>query len=75
MKAVSTHIFDNAHVLYEKESVNIGNDVWIGSGATILRGVTIGDGSVIAAGAIVNCDVLPYEIVWGGGSTTFRVAI
>ena len=31
----------------------IGNDVWIGRGATILSGVTIGDGAVAAAGSVV----------------------
>jgi len=43
----------------------IGNDVWIGANAVIMRGVTIGDGAVIAAGAIVTKDVKPYEIVGG----------
>lgn len=43
----------------------IGNDVWIGAKAIILRGVTIGDGAIIAAGAVVTKDVAPYEIVGG----------
>ena len=43
----------------------IGNDVWIGCNATILRGVTIGDGAVIAANALVNRDVPPFAIVAG----------
>ncbi|NDW18233.1 acyltransferase [Dysgonomonas sp. 216] len=46
-------------------SIEVGNDVWIGSGCVILRGVKIGDGAVIAAGAVVNKSVPPYEI-WGG---------
>ena len=37
--------------------VKIGNNVWIGSHATILSGVTIGDNAVIAAGAVVTKDV------------------
>ena len=37
--------------------VRIGDGVWIGSGATVLRGVTIGDGAVVAAGAVVTRDV------------------
>lgn len=35
----------------------IGNHVWIGLGAIILKGVRIGDGAIIAAGAVVNRDV------------------
>jgi acetyltransferase-like isoleucine patch superfamily enzyme len=43
----------------------IGNDVWIGTGAKILKGVTIGDGAVIAAGAVVKESVDAYAIVGG----------
>lgn len=52
--------------------VNIGNDVWIGHGATIMAGVTIGDGSVIGAGAVVTKDVNPFEIVAGVPSKLIR---
>jgi len=43
----------------------IGNDVWIGYGATIMANVTIGDGAVIASNAIVTKDVPPYAVVGG----------
>ena len=46
-------------------STKIGNDVWIGYGAIIMRGLTIGDGAIIAAGAVVTKDVPPYSIVGG----------
>ena len=49
----------------QKLSVVIGNDVWIGTGATILQGVHIGDGAIVAAGAVVTKDVEPYAIVGG----------
>lgn len=45
--------------------LEIGNDVWIGSGVNILRNVKIGDGAVIGAGAVVTHDIPPYEI-WAG---------
>lgn len=45
--------------------IKIGNDVWIGTGAKILKGVTIGDGAVIAASALVKDNVAPYSIVGG----------
>ncbi len=47
------------------DPVVIGQDVWIGTGAKILKGVRIGDGAVIAAGAVVSQDVGPYEIFGG----------
>ncbi len=45
--------------------VKIGNNVWIGMNAIILKGVTIGDNSVIAAGAVVTKDVPPNTVVAG----------
>lgn len=45
--------------------IRIGNHVWIGARATILKGVTIGDGAVIAAGAVVIKDVPPNSLVGG----------
>ena len=43
----------------------IGNDVWIGYGATFLPGVKVGDGAIIAARAVVASDVPPYTVVAG----------
>jgi acetyltransferase-like isoleucine patch superfamily enzyme len=40
-----------------KKKITIGNNVWIGWGAVILKGVTIGDNSIIAAGSIVTSDI------------------
>lgn len=51
--------------LSKGDPVIIGNDVWIGANAIIMRGVTIGDGAIVAAGAIVTKDVPPYAIVGG----------
>lgn len=45
--------------------IRVGNDVWIGLGATILSGVEIGDGAVVGAGAVVTDDVEPYAVVAG----------
>ncbi len=42
-----------------------GNNVWIGSNATILPGVTIGDGAIIGANAVVTKDVKENTIVAG----------
>ena len=39
------------------QPIRIGDHVWIGTRATILKGVTIGSGSVIGANAVVTSDV------------------
>lgn len=43
----------------------IGNDVWVGYGATIMQGVVIDNGAIIAAGSVVTKDVEPYAIYAG----------
>lgn len=48
-----------------EKPVVIGNDVWIGTRATIMGGVTVGDHSIIAAGAVVTKNVPEYAIVGG----------
>ena len=51
---------------YKKTApVFIGNHVWIGQGAMIMKGVTIGDGAIIAAGAWVATNVKPNALVMG----------
>jgi acetyltransferase-like isoleucine patch superfamily enzyme/coenzyme F420-reducing hydrogenase beta subunit len=51
---------------YKKTApIIIGNHVWIGQGALIMKGVTIGDGAIIAAGAWVVTNVKPNSLVMG----------
>ncbi len=49
----------------ETKPTIIGDHVWIGSKAIILKGVTIGKGAVIAAGSVVSKDVPAYALVAG----------
>ena len=49
----------------EIKPVVIGDEVWVGNGALILKGVTIGDRSVIGARSVVTKDVPPDMIVAG----------
>jgi virginiamycin A acetyltransferase len=53
-------------------TVLVGNDVWIGHGAVLLRGVAVGNGAVIGAGSIVNRDVPSYSIVAGNPARIVR---
>jgi acetyltransferase-like isoleucine patch superfamily enzyme len=48
-----------------KRDTRVGNNVWIGYGACILRGVTVGDNAVIGTNAVVTKDV-PANAVVGG---------
>jgi acetyltransferase-like isoleucine patch superfamily enzyme len=48
-----------------KRDVRVGNNVWIGYGACILRGVTVGDNAVIGTSSVVTHDV-PANAVVGG---------
>lgn len=43
----------------------IGEDVWIGANAIILKGVEINSGAIVAAGSVVNTSIASNEI-WGG---------
>jgi len=46
-------------------AVVIGDNVWIGEGAKILKGVTIGENSVIGAGSVVVKDI-PSNVIAAG---------
>ena len=54
----------NCH-LDGRNGIIIGDNVWIGDHATILKGVTIGDNSVVGAGAVVTQPV-PANVVVAG---------
>ncbi|GAC1427796.1 MAG: hypothetical protein NVSMB65_00760 [Chloroflexota bacterium] len=48
-----------------RRGVRIGDDVWVGTGATLVDGVRVGTGAVIGAGAVVTHDVPDWAIVAG----------
>lgn len=66
---VGTAIVDSTWVgdreLRDSDITDVGCDVWVGYGATILSGCRVGDGAVIAAGSVVTRDVAPFAIVAG----------
>ena len=51
--------------LEDVNPVKIGNNVWIGEGASILKGVSIGDNAIVGARSVVTQDVAPFAVVAG----------
>jgi acetyltransferase-like isoleucine patch superfamily enzyme len=52
--------------------VRIGDRVWIGARATVLKGVEIGDGAVVGAAAVVTRSVPPRALVVGNPARVIR---
>jgi len=52
--------------------VIIGNNVFVGVNAVILRNVRIGDNSVIGAGAVVNTDIPANSLAVGNPAKVIR---
>ncbi len=72
----SVQIYDHDHTFAAKEvkfrsqgystkPVRIGNNVWVGARAIILKGVDIGDNCVIGAGAVVTKSIPANSIAVG----------
>lgn len=68
--------YDGHTVLAENyqiaKSISIGNHVWIGQGASILKGVNIDDGSIVAANAVVTKDVPAHCAVAGNPARVIK---
>jgi len=52
--------------------ISIGDKVWIGFDAVILKGVNIGEGAIIAARSVVTRDVEPYTVVAGNPAVVVK---
>ena len=48
-----------------RAGIEIGDNVYLGAGATVLPGVHIGENCIIAAGAVVHRDVPPNSLAAG----------
>jgi virginiamycin A acetyltransferase len=51
----------------------IGHDVWLGDGATVLPGARIGSGAIVGAGAVVGGEIPPYAVVAGNPARILRM--
>jgi acetyltransferase-like isoleucine patch superfamily enzyme len=60
-----TFVFGVENEAASKGPIVVGDDVWIGLGATILSGVKVGRGAVIGASTVVTRDIPPYAVVAG----------
>ncbi|MFT7289241.1 MAG: acetyltransferase-like isoleucine patch superfamily enzyme, partial [Halieaceae bacterium] len=80
MMANGTYITDSDwHTVYDRTRraetatpVHIGDNVWLGDHATVLKGVSIGENSVVAARAVVTRDVPANVIVAGNPARVVR---
>lgn len=57
---------------YVIRPVVIENDVWVGTGAVIVKGVRIGKGAIVGANSVVTRDVTAYTIVAGVPAKVLR---
>lgn len=57
--------FADKEYFEEENSIEIGNDVWIGANVILVGEIKIGNGCIIASGAVITKDVPPYAIVGG----------
>jgi acetyltransferase-like isoleucine patch superfamily enzyme len=72
----------DAHPLHDSERsdpkkigthpIHIGNNVFIGARATILKGVTLGEGCVIGAGSVVTTSIPPRCVAAGNPAKVIR---
>jgi acetyltransferase-like isoleucine patch superfamily enzyme len=58
---------------YVTAPIVIGNNVWVGAKATILKGVHIGDNAVIGANAVVTRDIPPNSVAVGVPARVIRM--
>ncbi|MGE5380050.1 MAG: acyltransferase [Methylocystaceae bacterium] len=55
--------------------ITVGDHVWIGCRAVILKGVTIGEGAVVANNAVVTHDVPPRTLVGGNPARVIKEGV
>jgi acetyltransferase-like isoleucine patch superfamily enzyme len=57
----------------DTKGVVVGDDVWLGYGATLMPGVHIGQGAVVGARSFVKDDIPPYVVATGSPCRPIRL--
>ena len=57
---------DGAPPPFSSAAIEIGDDVWVGANALILKGARIGSGSIVSAGAVVTAGDWPPNSILAG---------
>ncbi|HEX3959159.1 MAG TPA: DapH/DapD/GlmU-related protein [Trebonia sp.] len=58
-------VIGGVHRRPRAQGVTIGENVWVGYGATIMPGVTLGDQAIIGAASVVTTDIPPRALAAG----------
>jgi acetyltransferase-like isoleucine patch superfamily enzyme len=56
-----------------KRDVRVGNNVWMGYGACVLRGTTIGDNAIVGTSTVVTRDIPENAVVGGVPARVLRM--
>ena len=56
----------------DQTGIKIGNDVWVGFGASFIGSCEVGDGAVISAGAVVFSGIPAYAIAVGNPARVMK---
>jgi len=65
-------VYENGVAKEQTKPIIIGDHVWVGKNAIILKGVTIGEGAVVAAGSVVVKDVPSKTLVAGNPAKVIK---
>ena len=65
-------LYDRTQAIGQTAPIVLGNNVWIGDGATVCKGIHIGDNAVIGAGSVVTRDIPANVIAAGNPAQVIR---
>lgn len=69
MRLADPHLIFDANTGERKnvtKSIFLGDHVWVGQGAMVLKGTKMGSGSIVGAMSLVSNKTIPSNTIWGG---------